>query len=110
MVGDKRSESSSVIRSRVEEARKIQLKRLSKYHIFCNAQMRHRHIQKTCLLTTTAQSILEQVFVKMGLSARSYDRIIKVARTIADLDNSEMITERHIAEAVQLRSNINTTL
>lgn len=110
MVGIKPSESSIVIRRRVEAARQIQLGRLSKYNIFCNAQMKHRHIKKTCGLTTVAQNILEQVFTKMGLSARSYDRIIKVARTIADLDHSEMITDRHVAEAVQLRSNINNTL
>lgn len=110
MVGVKPSESSSVIRKRVEDARQIQIERLRKYNIFCNAQMKHRHIKKTCVLTSMAQSILEQVFTKMGLSARSYDRIIKVARTIADLDHSETITDRHVAEAVQLRSNINSAL
>lgn len=99
------SEGSAQIRQRVEEARQVQQRRLKKYGVFCNAQMGHRQLKQTCALTTEAESLLAQVFQKMGLSARSYDRIIKVSRTIADLEYSDLITERHIAEAIQLRSN-----
>lgn len=100
------AESSAVIRSRVERARHIQTERLQKYKIFCNAQMSHSMIKKICPLTEAAQLLLEQVFEKMRLSARSYDRIIKVARTIADLDNVPTLEDRHIAEAIQLRNDI----
>ena len=63
-------------------------------------------LKRTCRLTADAQQILAQVFQQKSLSARSYDRIIKVARTIADLDGALDIEERHIAEAVQLRNDI----
>ena len=87
-------------------ARNIQLERLAPYQVFCNAQMNHATLQKTCELSEGAQKLLEQVFTKMNLSARSYDRIIKVGRTIADLDKSQKIEDRHIAEAVQLRNDL----
>ena len=93
-------------RERVRAARNLQLKRLQKYHIFCNAQMSHAMLKKTCRLTEGAQRLLALVFQQKSLSARSYDRIIKVARTIADLDGAAGIEERHIAEAVQLRNDI----
>ncbi len=100
------AESSSAIRSRVENARLIQTERLQKYKIFCNAQMSHAMIKKFCPMTEAAQLLLEQVFEKMRLSARSYDRIIKVARTIADLDHAQILADRHIAEAIQLRNDM----
>ena len=75
-----------------------------------NAQMSHALIKKTCRLTEKAQSMLEMVFEKMKLSARSYDRIIKVARTIADLDRSEDINDKHIGEAIQLRNDMGTEI
>ena len=99
----KRAESSAQIRQRVIAARERQLKRLQKYHLFCNAQMNHAMLQKLCVLEPQAQRLLEQAFRKMNLSARSYDRIVKVARTIADLAGAEHISAVHIAEAVQLR-------
>lgn len=99
------TKTSVAIRSRVEAARQIQRQRLGIYGLFCNAQMSHRHLRKTCILTQNAQNLLEQVFSRMNLSARSYDRIIKVSRTIADLGATDTITERHVAEAIQLRSN-----
>lgn len=102
------AESSSVIRARVEKARTIQKKRLENYHLFCNAQMGHRHLKKTCLINSKGKILLEQAFTRMNLSARSYDRIIKVARTIADLADCEEIVEQHIAEAIQLRGNYST--
>ena len=102
----KPAESSTAIRSRVEAARCVQLNRFKKNKIFCNAQMSHAMLKRHCVLTPKAESLLELVFKKMSLSARSYDRIIKVSRTIADLDHSAQITEHHAAEAVQLRNNL----
>ena len=101
----KRAESSAKIRQRVAAARKIQLQRLKKYHIFCNAQMNHAMLQKLCPLEPQAKALLEQAFRQKHLSARSYDRIIKVARTIADLAGAENIAAPHIAEAIQLRND-----
>lgn len=106
LVAKEKAESSACIRERVSAARDIQLKRLEKYHIFCNAQMNHAMLRRTCPLTEGAQRLLAQVFQQKSLSARSYDRIIKVSRTIADLAGSRGIEEQHIAEAVQLRNDI----
>lgn len=106
LVAKEKAESSACIRERVSAARDIQLKRLEKYHIFCNAQMNHAMLRRTCPLTEGAQRLLAQVFQQKSLSARSYDRIIKVSRTIADLAGSRGIEEPHIAEAVQLRNDI----
>lgn len=101
----KQAESSAVIRCRVEQARKIQRERLKKYGIFCNAQMSHAMLRRECQLTKDAQQLLEQAFTRMNLSARSYDRIIKVARTIADLAGEQAISAPQIAEAIQLRND-----
>ena len=100
------TESSLVISQRVTAAREIQYARLSQYNIYCNAHMGHKHIKSACQMTAEAQAILEQAFRKMNLSARGYDRILKVARTIADLAESEQISEMHIAEAVHFRNNV----
>ncbi len=100
-----RAESSAQIRQRVVAARKIQLDRFKKYHLFCNAQMNHAMLQKFCVLEPQAQALLAQAFRQMNLSARSYDRIVKVARTIADLAGAQMIAANHIAEAIQLRND-----
>lgn len=101
----RKAESSRIIRQRVELARDIQRNRLKKYGIFCNAQMSHAMIRRECQLTEDAQQLLEQAFTRMHLSARSYDRIIKVARTIADLAGEKCIGAPQIAEAVQLRND-----
>jgi magnesium chelatase family protein len=100
------AEFSDQIRQRVEAARNFQHGRLKKYGIFCNAQMAHRHLKITCPMTDEAQAILKQAFSAMSLSGRGYDRIIKVARTIADLGQSEKITGQHIAEAIQFRNHV----
>jgi len=100
------AETSAAIRQRVTKARDLQMQRLADYKIFCNAQMSHAMLRKTCHLTTGAQNLLGLVFKKMNLSARSYDRIIKVSRTVADLDQSGDIQDRHIAEAIQLRNDV----
>ncbi|MBR1421627.1 MAG: YifB family Mg chelatase-like AAA ATPase [Selenomonadaceae bacterium] len=101
-----KSEPSEKIRERVVKAREIQIKRLEPYKIFCNAQMTHSMIQELCPMNDQARDLLRETFMRDHISARSYDRIIKVARTIADLDGSEIINGDHIGEAVHLRSNL----
>lgn len=97
-------ESSKNIRIRGQSARKIQIERFKKDHIYSNAKMRSRHIKKYCSLKPEAQSILETAMQKLGLSARAYTRILKVSRTIADLAESEQINAGHISEAIQYRT------
>ena len=102
----RKNESSAAIRERVSAARAIQIERLKRYRLFCNAQMTHALIQKLCTLEPEAVDLLKDVFETKKLSARSYDRIIKVGRTIADLDGgSDLISARNIAEAIKLRSD-----
>ena len=100
-----KSESSEEIRARVIDAREIQLMRFKDIkHIHSNAQMETRQIQEYCQLDHTSALLLKSAMKKLELSARAYDRILKVSRTIADLANSESITMEHIAEAIQYRS------
>ena len=101
-----KAESSAAIRERVLAAREIQMERLREWGIFCNAQMSHAILKKTCILEPEAQNLLAQAFQVMNLSARSYDRIIKVARTIADLDGAATIEAKHVGEAIQLRDDV----
>lgn len=103
-------ESSAAIRQRVTAARNIQIQRLSPFHTICNAQMSHTVLKKTCPLSDKAQKLLARAFEKMNMSARSYDRVIKVSRTIADLEGIDQISERHIAEAIQLRNDMGLDL
>ena len=97
-------EKSSIIRKRVNNSREIQLKRFEKSKIFSNSQMTSKQIRKHCILNEDSKSILKMAMDKMGLSARAYDRILKVSRTIADLNGSENIGVENISEAVQYRS------
>ena len=106
MTSVEKAESSAVIRERVLAAREIQMERLQEWGIFCNAQMSHAILKKTCTLEPDAQNLLAQAFQVMNLSARSYDRIIKVARTIADLDGAVTIEAKHVGEAIQLRDDV----
>ncbi len=99
----KEGESSAAIRKRVQRARDRQRKRFFKNGISCNAQMRTDQVRKFCLLTDPAMDFLMAAFDNLGLSARSYDRLLKVARTIADLRKSETIDIADLAEAVQYR-------
>ncbi len=99
------SESSRDIRRRVIEARKIQQRRFAQYpSIHYNAQMGAKLIRKFCKIDQTSQQLLRAAVERLQLSARAYDRILKVARTIADLEHSQNIEPHHIAEAIQYRS------
>lgn len=97
-------ESSKTIKNRVNAARLIQNERFKNTNIICNARISPALIKKTCVMASDASSLLKVAFNKMALSARAYNRILKVARTIADLDCSEIIKSSHIAEAIQYRS------
>jgi len=99
-----KSETSSQIKERVERVRVIQKERFKKEKIFFNSQMNHRQIRKYCRLDKEAKSLLERAINQLGFSARAYDKILKVSRTIADLSQSEEISPEHISEAVQYRS------
>jgi magnesium chelatase family protein len=97
-------ESSAAVRARVEAARQIQRERLGRYGIHANARMHSRHIRRFCTVDQEGQRLLEMVTDRLGLSARTYTRILKVARTIADLAAEEQIRQQHLAEAIQYRS------
>jgi magnesium chelatase family protein len=97
-------EGSGEIRERVNRARRIQQQTFAEEHVFCNAQMTPRMIRKYCQLAPGPQSLLERAIKRYGLSARAYDRILKVSRTIADLEGAKDIEDRHISEAVQYRT------
>lgn len=101
-----RGESSADVAARVAEARRLQQERLAPWHMHTNSEMSRRQMQETCPLDREGNALLRQVFETLHLSARSYDRIIKVARTIADLAGKPAITAEHIAEAVSLRNMI----
>jgi len=102
---DNKSETSSDIRTRVINARKIQLKRFTEMkNIFCNGDMGTKEIRQFCSLDSASAELLKMAMTKLGLSARAYDRILKVSRTIADLEQSENILPSHISEAIQYRS------
>jgi len=104
LAGKNQSEPSSSIQERVNAARLIQHRRFSRSRIYCNAQMNSRHIRLFCQIDQHCHRLLEQAIDKLGLSARAYTRILKVARTIADIEASETITAAHLAEAIQYRS------
>lgn len=97
-------ETSQEIRQRVAQARTIQTKRFSGSHIYANSRMSAKQIKEFCQLDKEAANILKSAIVHLKLSARAYDKILKVARTIADLEGSESIHAQHIAEATQFRS------
>jgi magnesium chelatase family protein len=97
-------ERSATIRKRINAARKIQLARLEKASIFCNAQMSARHLKKFCILDRESMAFLEKAVETLGLSARAYHRILKIARTIADMEASADIKPPHVAEAIQYRT------
>jgi magnesium chelatase family protein len=98
------TESSAEIRQRVVQARRAQLQRFRGEKIYCNAQMNSRLIRKHCVLDQQSKSLLETALTRLGLSARAYDRILKVSRTLADLEGKESIQPSHVSEAIQYRA------
>ncbi len=104
LAGARKGACSGDIRKRVVAARAIQTERLKGLKIHCNSQMSSREIRRFCELPSEASRFLESASAKLGLSARAYHRILKIARTIADLEASKVISVRHLAEAVQYRS------
>ena len=97
-------ESSAVIRERVRQAREFAKDRYKELGIFSNSQLSPMQIRKCCILTDEAKKLMKDAFEKMGFSARAYDRIQRVARSVADIDKSEMINEYHMAVAINMRS------
>ena len=98
------AETSADIRKRMNMARTVQSDRLKRTKIHCNAQMNNRQIKKYCPIDRDSHSLLEAAIDKLGLSARAFNRILKIARTIADLEQSPDIAAHHVSEAIQYRS------
>ena len=101
---DHLEESSEEVKKRVDRARAIQLERYKGEKIYSNAKMNSKHIRKYCQIDSDSESFLEAAFEKFHMSARGYNRILKVARTIADLDGKENIEFEHVAEAIAYRT------
>ncbi len=97
-------ESSASIRERVDAARRIQRQRYKNDGIISNSQLTSRLVKKYCKMDERAENLMKQAYTRMNFSARAYNRIMKVARTIADLEGSELITSTHMAEAIQYRT------
>lgn len=103
--GERRTDNSQGIRERVIKAREVQEKRFAdKQGIYSNAQMEAQTVQEICQISEVGKNLLSRAMAKLNLSARAYDRILKVSRTIADLAGSEEIRNEHLAEAIQFRS------
>jgi magnesium chelatase family protein len=104
LTGEPSGEPSAAIRERVRRARQLQQERFRRSKVYCNAHMSTRQIRRFCQVEGEARSLLERAMDRLGLSARAYDRILKVGRTIADLEAVETIRAEHVAEAIQYRS------
>ena len=98
------AESSAQIKERVERARQIQRERFNDENILCNALMSHKQVRKFCMLGKEESELLKMAMSELNFSARAYDKILKVSRTIADLSESEHIKGEHLSEAIQYRS------
>ena len=106
LTGKFQSESSATIQKRVQRARDLQLKRFKGMKITSNAEMNNKQLKAFCNLDDQSILLLKQAISKLNLSARAFHRVIKIARTIADLENSEKIKSNHIAEALQYRPQV----
>jgi magnesium chelatase family protein len=105
MTANRKTETSTEIRDRVVRARLIQAERFREHDsIFCNAMMPSNMVKEICAMNEAGKSLLKTAMERLGLSARAYDRILKVSRTVADLANSTEIKTEHLAEAIQYRS------
>ena len=105
LTDNRMEEKSSDIKARVNKAKEIQLKRFENSKgVYSNAKMGEKEFKQYCVLDKTCTDLLEMAFRKLNLSARAYNRILKVARTIADLEGKENIEKAHILEAIQYRS------
>jgi magnesium chelatase family protein len=104
IVDTQQGESSLQIKERVKQAHQIQKQRFKEEGIYFNSHMNHKHIKKYCSPGPEAKELLKAAMQNMNLSARSYDKILKLSRTIADLEKSDTIMSSHIAEAIQYRS------
>jgi magnesium chelatase family protein len=103
LAGEECAEGSQEIRARVDAARQIQRRRFSRAHIHCNAQMTSRQIKRFCVVDEASRRLLEMAIDRLGMSARAYSRILKIARTIADLEGAEEIRSDQVSEAIQYR-------
>ncbi|MEM6327988.1 MAG: ATP-binding protein [Bacteroidota bacterium] len=101
---DRPAEASASVRERVVAAREVQAERFRETDTHCNAQMRARDVRRYCKPDAAGQQLLKAAIERLGLSARAHDRVLKVARTIADLAGDDAVTAMHVAEAVQYRS------
>ena len=104
LLSQSEAESSKSIRERVIKARNIQIERFKDENIVCNSQMLPKQIKRYCEIDDTTKMVLKNAITKFNLSGRAYDRILKLSRTIADLDNSEKIETKHILESIQYRN------
>ena len=102
--GVPQGESSDEVRGRVIRAREVQLARFNGDGVYSNSAMSPKQIRTHCAIDVDSESLLEKAMLRQGLSARAHDRILKVSRTIADLDRSENIQSNHISEAINYRS------
>jgi magnesium chelatase family protein len=104
LTGERVGETSQEMKAAVDSARAIQLERYKNKGIYNNAQLSSRQIEKYCKITDSQKAMIKDIFTALSLSARAYDRILRVARTIADLEGEEKIQDVHLAEAIQYRS------
>jgi magnesium chelatase family protein len=103
--GEASAEHSAAVRERVIRARRVQMERFAgEKRVYANAQMPPKLIRKHCAISADGEKLLENAVTRLGLSARAHDRILKVARTVADLDASDGIEPRHLGEAIQYRT------
>ena len=104
MTSSRPAETSELIRARVEEARRVQHRRFEGQGTYTNAHMRNRHVREHCRVDSDGQVLLRQAMDVLGFSARAYTKILKVARTIADLEAADAIAPHHVSEAINYRS------